>query len=250
MIKSILRDLTPPIAWRALKKIRNSNVYQEAHTQQITLGAQLLQEKAFSVRAIFVHIHKCAGSSLIDAIEKRPELISCAARAGNFPSRTGRERIPDEIWNKCVKFTFVRNPYDRVVSAYRMFKKRDCWDQLFPTFEDFVEFLRWTNVHDHNVEEEVPINRYMKTIGNITHHCSSFQNQKYLIDQMDYIGRLESFEDDLGKIAQMINIESFNVHHLNKSNRISDYRKYYTARSKEIISHIYRADIEQFDYLF
>ena len=57
MIKSILKDLTPSIAWRALKKLRNSNISQEAHTQQITLGAQLLQEKALSVSAIFIHIH-------------------------------------------------------------------------------------------------------------------------------------------------------------------------------------------------
>ena len=249
MYKAVLEDLTPPIAWRFLSRLRRQIGDRNSRFRSST-GVDLLEEKSASVRGIFMHVHKCAGTSLIAALEKYPGVVSCVARPGNFPMRAGRNRIPDAVWHSCVKFTFVRNPYARIVSAYRMFMRSSTWRQLFPTFKDFVEFLRWSDVGGHLVDEEIPIGEYVTTVGNIIHHCSSYHNPKYLLDQMDYIGRLETFDDDLGKIAQMLEIDLRVVHHMNKSSEAYDYRAYYSGATKKIVREIYQLDIERFGYSF
>ncbi len=248
MYKKLLQELMPPVAWRFSGRFLKS--INKRITHQQPTGEVLIEKKAESVRGIFIHIHKCAGSSLINAFINNPVVISCIARPGNFPGRTGRERIPDAIFDKSVKFTFVRNPYARVVSAYRMFMTSMTWRYLFPTFKDFVDFLRWTNVHDHHVEKQIPTNEYTRTIGNLIHHCSSYHNPKYMIDQMDYIGRLETLDIDLKKIAKMLEINHFTVPHINKLGKAYDYRDYYSQFTREIINKLYQEDIDLFGYQF
>ncbi|MEO1051062.1 MAG: sulfotransferase family 2 domain-containing protein [Bacteroidota bacterium] len=213
-------------------------------------GNWLIQQKNQSALGIFVHIHKCAGSSLVQAFIDNPHVISCIARPGIFPGRTGREKIPDELFDRCMKFTIVRNPYARLVSAYRMFKSSVRWEPLFPTFDDFVDFIQWTDVHEHEVKNEISIDDFMKRTEYIVHHCSSFHNPKYMIDQMDYVGRIETLNEDLKKIAEMLNIAPIQVNHLNKRGQAYNYRDYYSTNSKNLVGKIYQRDIERFKYQF
>lgn len=254
MDRQTLKDLTPPLAWRLVSNLRTAGhtfrSREAAADAPLQLGESILQSKSATVRGIFMHIHKCAGTSLIDAFETRPEVVSCVARPGNFPRRTGRERIPDKMWRNSVKFTFVRNPYDRVVSAYKMFIKTPVWRSLFPRFEDFVEFLRWADVDRHRVEEETPVDDYVLTIGNLIHHCSAYHNPKYMLDEMDHIGRLETIDDDLVKISAMLDTALPGIPRLNKSKGNRHYHDYYNGKTRRLVHDLYRADIERFEYEF
>ena len=246
--KKIVYDLTPPLAWRSTKRlVEGIRSKKNFNTPD---GASLIRHKKESVKGVFVHIHKCAGTSLIDSFVENPYLISCIARPGVFPGRTGRDEIPNEIFNRCFKFTFVRNPYARLVSAYKMFKSSLQWKDLFSNFDDFIRFIQWTNVHEHEVDQEYLIDDFVKRVEDIIHHCSSFHNPKYMIDQMDYIGRLETLEDDLEQIAEILMIPPISVKHLNKHSRNYNYRDYYSSTSKQLVSNIYKKDIERFEYLF
>ena len=70
---------------------------------------------------IFLHIPKCAGTSLCNMLQ-----IPKDSR-GHGSYEELKRRINPEIWNNHKKFTVVRNPFDRIVStyAYRKQKKYD-----------------------------------------------------------------------------------------------------------------------------
>lgn len=241
----VSKEIFPPVVYRFLLKIR-----QKIRNDTQPSGEQLIKEKSTSICAIYMHIHKCGGTSLMDAIKKHPQIIACAARPGNFPIRTGRNRIPFNMWNKSFKFTFVRNPYIRLVSAYLMFTKMKIWKPIFPTFRDFVEFLEWSNIHEHSVEQETPIKLFGTTIGNIIHHCSSYHNPKYCISEMDFIGRIENFDEDLKVISKKLQIPLIVNKKLNRSKKNYDYRLFYTEDLTRRVYRLYQEDIDRFGYVF
>lgn len=197
-----------------------------------------------------MHIHKCAGTSLYRSLAHVPGFVCCVARPGNFPYRLSREYIGDEIWAGAFRFTFVRNPYSRLVSAFKMFSGAPNWSRAFPTFDEFVEFIRWVDVDAHRVDREYPSeSEFTNTIGNVTHHCSSFHNPKYRLDEMHFVGRLEALEADLAVVALELGVERIELPRLNPT-APDDYRTYYTPRTREIVAAKYRRDLERFGYDF
>lgn len=216
---------------------------------KLPTGEKLLFERHESITGIFMHVHKCAGTSFITAISNCPELISVVARPGNFPMRTGMERVPENIWRNSFKFTFVRNPYARLVSAYAMFTRSPKWRDLFPDFSTFLNFLRWVDIDYHTVEGEVDMKVFLTSLDNIIHHVSSYHNSKYRLNEMDYIGKVEELSDGLKNI-QKATSANISLPHLNRSNNSKDYRDYYDSRARHIASQIYAKDIERFGYAF
>ena len=131
------------------------------------------------------------------------------------------------------KFAFVRNPWDRMVSNWKMFTSKKYFKRYIKSmtnidltsFEDFVKF----------------------SLENDNHH---WQPQvSYLPDKPDYIGRFETFEKDLKYICNIIGISLENIEHKNKTDR-DLYWKYYNNTTYDLVSKFYSKDIERFGYTF
>ncbi|OKY26881.1 hypothetical protein BI291_01660 [Thalassotalea sp. PP2-459] len=187
-------------------------------------------------KAIFVHIPKCAGVSV------------CKKLFGNLAG--GHTSIneylvifePKNIKNY-YKFTFVRNPWDRLVSAYFFLKKggfgeKDkAWFEkelsMFSSFEQFV--TEWVN--KENIQK--------------WHH---FRPQThYIIDRhekvsLDFIGFLENMDDDFQFISNKLNIDA-EISIQNKSQH-NNYMTYYTEKTKKIVEQVYEQDIKTLGYNF
>ena len=133
-------------------------------TPPSTLGSKLIEERGRTAKAIFFHIHKCGGSSVSAATENNEHIIVCGSIPGDYLGRTGRNLVPDELWGCLVKFTVVRNPYARVLSAYAMFSRSNYWKSLFPTFDHFTQFLSWVNVHEHEIPNQVSLDEFKQGI--------------------------------------------------------------------------------------
>ncbi|MCC5844285.1 MAG: sulfotransferase family 2 domain-containing protein [Verrucomicrobia bacterium] len=214
------------------------------------LGSQRIQMNRTQIKAIYMHIHKCAGTSLIKNFETNPKIISCSARPGDYPNRTGRELIPDHLWDQSFKFTFVRNPYDRVLSAYLMFSHYKVFKPLFDSFLTFLRFLEWTHIDTHTVYYDSSEEIYDKKLENIIHHCSTYHNPKYHIDNMDFVGKVEEIDKGLKYIESITETTISKPPRLNQSKRNRDYKSYYNTDEKIIVTNLYQKDMERFKYIF
>jgi hypothetical protein len=150
---------------------------------------------------------------------------------------------PDTI--PYVKFAFVRNPWDKLVSIYHDFTKRR-YDQYsgnvkcdqpllheFQSFEDFCLKLE-DSVWIHDVFFKPQITFVTLPGGKV----------------IDYIGKFERLQDDFRTFCLVHGLATASLGHLNKGNYSHGYRKFYTSASRSAVEHIYRADIEAFDYEF
>ncbi len=219
-------------------------------------GSQLIHEKYNSAKAVMVHIHKCAGTSLIEHFARNPSYLCCSSRMGDYDGRTGREYFSDTLWERLFKFSIIRNPYSRIVSVYRMFmensKPLKTLFQINGTFEDFVSTLDWVDLEKHNVrKDEVGKFNLKNNIWGIWSHCCPYSNPKYMIDEMNYIGRFESLSDSLQYVSNHLG-ENCSLNKIKRKKFFGtyDYRDFYNDYSKKTISRIYEKDLNRFGYDF
>lgn len=203
---------------------------------------------------IFQHIHKCGGTSISKTFRDHPNFIFSIPREGSFTHGTSSSQIEQNVWEKALKFTIVRNPYDRAVSAYKMFCKPTSlipnkWRRIFPNFLEFARFLNNANLHSHSAPANIDTTEYIKTIDNVIHHCSTFSNPKYRVDEMDEILRIESLEKDFENVFKETSLIEYELQHANKT-FAKPFREFYCDESRDLIERAYRGDIEQFRYEF
>ncbi len=136
------------------------------------------------------------------------------------------------------KFAFVRNPWDRIVSTWlnkivteNRFGFPEKKRLRLLEFDDFVRFCSKQDLESCNIH---------------------FRAQSSLIDlnNVNFIGRFERFETDLKTVFSMLRIPIKSIPHMNKSNQGSHYRDYYSTFSKNLVSEMYRKDIQLFGYSF
>jgi len=196
---------------------------------------------------IFMHIFKCAGNSA------REYLTSPATHELHGVHVDMRDlqthyavRNQQAFFNSCFKFTFVRNPFDWVVSNY-FYIRRGRKHKYFPqanrlSFPDFCRF--WVN---QAMYEPRPYgsNKIM-TFKQFIHNE---KGEKII----DYVGRLETMQKDFDKICDKIHLPHQVLKYLNAGvgrNRKVDYKQYYNAEAKKIIKKAYQEDLDYFDYSF
>jgi len=89
-------------------------------------------------KLIFFHYPKCAGKSVVKALDiKTSDKTNIESRirqtvALGFDYWYWNQKIYPDKWNNYIKFTIVRNPWDRLVSLYHFRKKENDLYKLFP----------------------------------------------------------------------------------------------------------------------
>lgn len=137
------------------------------------------------------------------------------------------------------KFAFVRNPWDRVIS---------CWQEK-------VSDTNYWQFSDSERAQMKNLEYFLKFISimDLNHTDGHIKLQSALIDlnNVDYIGRFESFESDLNTVCTRIGLPNLNIPKKNKSDReFSSYRSYYNAHTAALVAKLYEKDIRMFGYTF
>ena len=188
-------------------------------------------------RSIFVHIPKTGGISVATALYGS----STAWHLGmdSYQKIFNADELDDYF-----TFCFVRNPWDRLVSAYEFLKRggRGPADRAwaagvlarYTSFEDLVlHYLHAGRIFDRDALR--PQYAYLTLPG-----------QRDVL--VDFVGRYETLEEDFEAVARRLDKE-VHLPHLNASRR-KDYRAYYTDRLVDRVRDLYQDDVTLFGYEF
>lgn len=145
---------------------------------------------------------------------------------------------PRSNYKDYFKFAFIRNPYDRLVSCWfnkvvdsNYFKFSNETLLEMQNFKNFVHF-----VENQNIEK-------------CDHHIR-LQSKLIDLNEIDYIGRFESFQKDLSHVLKSISIENQTISKINSTNNRLHYKEYYDEDLITRVAKIYEKDLNLFSYEF
>lgn len=173
---------------------------------------------------------------------------------GHMPANKIRENIGEKIWKEYLKFTIVRNPFDKLVSHYyflNWFKiKHPHKKKYSPDNFSFMNLDEKTSGHQSRFKIFIRDNPHL-----IRENWELYtENNEVLVD--NFI-RFENFEIDLKRISEKIGLpeNAFNIMkdmHAKKNIRPkqSPYQDIIDVEAKEIIKYFAKEEIELFDYKF
>ena len=143
-------------------------------------------------------------------------------------------------------FAFVRNPWDRMVSAFHYLKH-------VPKSDDDV---RWAS---ENLSSYACFGDFMQAMKSrsVALRIMSWRHflpQSYFIYDVrgrklvNYVGRFEILQEEVEYIGERIGIDPV----LTRENATvkKDYRLHYTKSSRNLVERLYRNDINRFGYTF
>lgn len=182
----------------------------------------------------YIHITKCAGTTIEDVGEKNN------IQWGRFHKEYGwwHECFPrksEELKNKYDWFTIVRNPYDRILSEfYCKFRgigdKKDIYDKF--------------DVHDFNNYIKEKILKRSKT-GD---HCT--EQYKYIDENANiHIIHYENLHTEFDELMKKYNLHIKIDKHSNKSTLNKKFTiESFSPEIIKLINEIYHEDFEMFHY--
>lgn len=178
---------------------------------------------------VFIHINKTAGTSIEQALGLRFEHKTALEK---------RAELGAARWAKRFTFSFVRNPWDRIVSLYHYRIKTNT-----------------TGLGDH----PIPFPEWVRrTFGE--QDPAYYNSPRMLMPQwrwladdedrllVDFVGRFETLEADFQTVCDRIG-RTAALPHL-KPTRRGPYTEYYDPETAEVVRRWFHVDIEHFGYDF
>lgn len=205
-------------------------------------------------KCIFIHIPKCAGTSIEEAfgIDTKNNLSKSNKMLFGWDSKNklylqhatpkqllDKKILDLSIWNSYYKFIIVRNPYYRSVSSYNWLYNQGYKDSFYNYLTKkgkFEKILNNKNVIIYRGDHLIPQKEYF------------FLNSQ-MIDY-DSIIKFEDIEKGLEKVIRDLNLnKDFFSKKKNYAKRKVNYSNYYTPKIKRLFDQLYENDIKFLGYL-
>ncbi len=205
---------------------------------------------------IFVHLNRTGGTSIEKLFNPEADIEKDGFSMKHDPHKhlSAKEYsiLYPEKFKNYFTFSFVRNPWDLVVSRYHWSRYQKVNGvPLLPsaTFHDFVSRLELLHQDLRNYREDLdgPQWIYLQSLRS--------QLNRISIDgqiAVNFIGRFETLSEDWGKVAKvhLALPETYKkLPHVFRSKR-DDYRSYYNTYTKQVVSNWFAKDIDAFQYTF
>lgn len=198
------------------------------------------------LQAIFIHVPKAAGTSLRRALYD--------SKSFHIPAVRYKTADPEKF-SSYFKFCFVRNPWDRLQSAFHYLHRRVGADPAYPDH-------RWANEMLGEVDDFPKFVKKLENEYRFRHDIRSYIHFRDQLDWisgkgstgretlMDYVGYYESLEKDCALIASRLKIE-LDLPHERKLSYGRDFRFSYTSSHMvDAVADLYSEDINAFGYTF
>jgi hypothetical protein len=186
---------------------------------------------------IFVHVPKCAGTSFLES------LFGQQTGLGHKTARQYLRIYGFSPYIASYKFGFVRNPYDRLVSAFEYLRKggnnssdREFSNRHMKHFKGFDDFIL----------------EGLSKSGEIRNHLHFKKQSHFLcIDgavAVDFVGRFENIEEDFAYLSRQFGKHK-DLSPSNASRKDQTYEHYYANKEVlNMVNQLYLDDFSTFNY--
>jgi hypothetical protein len=178
------------------------------------------------------------------------------------PSSVFRRDIRPDQFNEYFKFSFVRNPWDRMISLWKYKVSHDYVSFMKSTMRSVPTrrpFNFWDKYSGSSMEEYASINRmtpreisfesFMLYSKEEDYKCL-FETGVSFNQYADFIGKFENLNKDFKFICDKINVPCEELPHINPSFRKKRYQPYYNNKLKNLVGDLFYDDIKKFNYTF
>jgi len=184
--------------------------------------------------SIFIHIPKCAGSSIKEMLQDLNEVSDIHSKIKDDIVTLKNKEIDIE---KYFIFTVLRNPWDRMVSYYFFYRDIVKKNEKIANKAKKFDFKDWISCIYENP----------KSFDFIYDNCLDYLTHENKV-MVDYTINFHEFSEDIDNLKNILNLE-LPILHINSSEH-DFYKDYYSEKEIEIISKIYKRDIDYFNFDF
>jgi hypothetical protein len=238
-----IANLLPESVAYAFRRYRFMVTHREQY-QKLSNLRKGISDEGYTLKpfddhqAIFIHVPKNAGQSIRNSLFEN-------LLPGHINVYTYQLIYPKTVFEDYYKFTFTRNPWDRLVSAFMFMsaggaheKDRKWAEKNLAAYPDFETFV-WEALPRKEIQEWPHFKPQV--------HFLKGQNGKI---ELDFIGRFETIRDDYEVVRKRLGI-SRELLHINKTKtKREPYWTYYSDEMRDIAAKIYQEDIHAFGYQF
>ena len=153
--------------------------------------------------------------------------------------------LEEEKWNKAFKFTFIRDPYTRFISAFNFvlsnptISKNLIDNDTYAKFENIEYFINNRSEISDIAYNHIFLSQYDQIID------------KDGINNMNFIGKQETLDEDLESILNKIGFNEI-IHKKIKLNKnkidFNYYKTYYTEYVFNFVNTHFDKDFKEFNY--
>jgi hypothetical protein len=189
-------------------------------------------------KSLFVHLPKTAGVSISRA------LYGCLGM-GHLTLADYRDLFRPRAFARMFKFTFVRNPFDRIHSAYHFLRSGGMGgldaqfnEQVLKDFHSFEQFVM------EGLDRQ-DVSSFWHFLPD-THFLSYRPGHAV---ELDFVGRYERLERDFDYVRSRVS-PAARLGYFNRAAAREDYRRAYTPEMIDRVAKRYAADLDLFGYRF
>lgn len=183
---------------------------------------------------IFIHTEKTGGTSIEKCFIDNADEVDVEYKHHDVWFYFENFKEFDDYF----KFSIVRNPWDRLVSAYHFYSELNEF-----TFEEFIGKI--------GNGEEIGKFPYTSYIDYAIKPCfHKIQIEGNIV--VDFVGKFEKLQKEFDYVCEQIGVGTVKLPHVKKTlhERPTHYTEYYNEEMIKIVEKVYVSDITRFDYKF